>query len=103
MRQEVEQFCYQSFRGMFTDYLVDKKEKQDATLHEKVICDGCEANPIRGIRYMCSVCSDCDFCQQCEKNGVHAQHPLLKIRKEEQAPAKLICQFKNQRAHVVPQ
>lgn len=100
VRQEVEQFCYQSFRKMFTDYLVEKKEQQDAILHEKVICDGCEANPIRGIRYMCSVCSDCDFCQECEKNGVHAQHPLLKIRKEGQAPAKLICQYKSQNAHV---
>ena len=91
VRQEVEQFCYQSFRKMFTDYLVEKKEAQEATVHEKVICDGCEVNPIKGIRYMCSVCSDCDFCQDCERKGVHAQHPLLKIRKESQAPAKLIC------------
>ena len=44
---------------------------------------------------MCSVCSDTDFCGKCEKNGVHPQHPLLKIRKQAQAPTKLICQYKN--------
>jgi len=66
---------------MFTDYLVDKQIKQDATIHDKAICDGCESNPIQGIRFMCSVCSDTDFCEKCEKNGVHPQHPLLKIRK----------------------
>jgi hypothetical protein len=27
------------------------------------------------------------------RNGVHSEHALLKIRKPEQAPAKLICQF----------
>lgn len=44
---------------------------------------------------MCSVCGDTDFCQKCEREGVHSQHPLLKVRKPDQAPAKLICQYKN--------
>ena len=78
---------------MFTDYLGKKNIEQDNTVHDNVICDGCDANPITGIRYMCSVCSDTDFCQTCEKNGVHSQHPCLKIRNKSQAPAKLICQY----------
>ena len=51
--------------------------------------------PIKGIRYMCSVCSNFDICENCERNGVHAGHAMLKIRKPEFAPAKLICQYKN--------
>jgi len=47
---------------MFVKYLNDKREEQDNTVHEGVICDGCEVNPIRGIRYMCSVRGDTDFC-----------------------------------------
>jgi hypothetical protein len=37
--------------------------------------------PIRGIRYMCSVCGDYDLCENCEQAGVHAHHPMLKVRK----------------------
>ena len=96
VRQEVQDYCYTSFRKMFVDYLDDKSAEQEKTRHEGVICDGCEANPIVGVRYMCSVRSDTDFCQKCEKNGVHAQYPLLKIRKPSQAPKKLICQFKRE-------
>jgi hypothetical protein len=92
----VQEYCYTEFKKMFTDYLVNKKAKQEAVRHEKVLCDGCDANPIVGIRYMCSVCSDTDFCQNCEKRGVHSHHPLLKIRYEKQAPAKLICQYKRE-------
>jgi len=51
--------------------------------------------PIKGIRYMCSVCSNFDICENCEVKGVHNQHAMLKIRKPEIAPAKLICQYKN--------
>ena len=79
---------------MFTDYLQDKSVEQDNTRHETIICDGCGANPVIGVRFMCSVCADTDFCQTCEKNGVHNQHPLLKIRKQSQAPQKLICQYR---------
>lgn len=80
VRQEVQEYCYQSFQKMFTDYLTEKKVKQAATVHDKVVCDGCEASPINGIRYMCTVCADTDFCETCERNGVHSQHALLKIR-----------------------
>jgi hypothetical protein len=44
---------------------------------------------------MCSVCSNFDICEECEAKGVHSHHSMLKIRKPELAPAKLICQYKN--------
>lgn len=58
-------------------------------------CDGCNVNPICGIRYMCSVCGNYDLCAKCEASGVHSQHPMLKIRKPSMAPARLICQYNN--------
>jgi len=48
-----------------------------------VRCDGCNAEPIRGIRYKCSVCSNYDLCQQCETKNVHPEHPMIKIRASE--------------------
>mmetsp|Transcript_24316 Transcript_24316/g.30156 ORF Transcript_24316/g.30156 Transcript_24316/m.30156 type:complete len:170 (-) Transcript_24316:961-1470(-) len=92
IRQEVEDYCFSSFKGLFEDYMTKKLVEQEETVHEKVICDGCDANPIKGIRYMCSVEADTDYCSTCERKGIH-KHPLLKIRKPSQAPAKLICQY----------
>jgi len=40
---------------------------------------------------MCSVCTNYDICEKCESKGIHIEHPMLKIRKVSQAPAKLIC------------
>ncbi len=80
---------------MFTEHIEKKREDQDQTIHEGIACDGCNMNPIKGLRYMSSVNGDTDFCQNCERAGVHSQHPLLKVRKPSQAPAKLICQYKN--------
>lgn len=50
--------------------------------------------PVRGVRYMCSVCSNYDLCENCERAGVHAHHPMLKIRAPAHAPSKLVCQYK---------
>jgi hypothetical protein len=95
VREEVRDYCYKSFQNMFKDFLEAKRAEQAEVLHENFVCDGCEMTPIKGIRYMCSVCSNHDICETCERNGVHAGHALLKIRKPEFAPAKLICQYKN--------
>jgi hypothetical protein len=47
--------------------------------HHRVCCDGCEINPIEGVRYKCSVCEDFDLCEKCEATMEHS-HPLLKIK-----------------------
>ena len=95
VREEVREYCYKSFQGMFKEFLDKKRIEQANVLHENFVCDGCNMTPIKGIRYMCSVCSNYDICENCERNGVHAGHAMLKIRKPEFAPAKLICQYKN--------
>ena len=95
VRQEVQEYCYQSFKKMFTDKIHEKREEQDKYEHKGIACDGCDADPIVGIRYKCSVRHDTDFCQKCERSGKAGDYPLLKIRNSNQAPAKLICQYGN--------
>jgi len=95
VREEVRDYCYKSFQVMLKDFLEKKRAMQDEVEHNNYNCDGCGMNPIKGIRYMCSVCSNYDICENCERNGVHSNHAMLKIRKPEFAPAKLICQYKN--------
>lgn len=34
--------------------------------HKRVICDGCQMNPIMGVRYKCAECEDYDLCERCE-------------------------------------
>jgi len=59
------------------------RETKGEEVHTGVRCDGCSAEPIRGVRYKCSVCSNYDLCQQCETKNVHPEHPFLKIRASE--------------------
>lgn len=61
----------------------DAKDSEEGNSHQGVICDGCSASPIVGIRWKCSVCPDYDLCEACEaKGGVHdASHPLIKVVK----------------------
>jgi len=43
------------------------------------ICDSCESR-IFGIRYKCLSCPDFDLCENCtKKEGVHEDHPFLRI------------------------
>lgn len=63
--------------------LSDKKTEntQSKAVHNGVICDGCGAGPITGIRYKCTVCYDFDYCEACEeKNAVTHAHNFIKIR-----------------------
>jgi len=57
--------------------------KQNEVVHFNVTCDGCEANPIKGIRYKCNNCPNYDLCQQCyNKGGVHnSDHAFTTIDK----------------------
>jgi len=94
VREEVREYCTAQFKVMFRDHLIKKQEEQRNTVFQNVTCDGCNQSPIRGVRFMCSVCADYDLCENCERTGVHSHHPLLKIRKAEHAPSKLICQYR---------
>ena len=60
------------------------KEFYASEIHESVICDGCQLNPIKGLRFKCDVCPDYDLCQQCLQAGVTSQthasnHPLIVV------------------------
>jgi len=44
------------------------------------VCDGCEEQPIRGLRYVCTSCK-WDLCSACEAKSEHPQdHILLKVK-----------------------
>jgi hypothetical protein len=80
-----------------SDEMIEKKfnskneEKTENFVHDKIICDGCKTNPIKGIRYKCSICNDFDFCQSCEeKDGEKHGHCFIKIRDPKYAPNKII-------------
>jgi len=58
-----------------------EETKEEEVVHAGVICDGCSASPITGIRYKCANCPDYDLCQVCEtKSGLHdPSHVFLKM------------------------
>jgi len=49
--------------------------------HTGVSCSSCNAEPIVGVRYMCSVCPGVNFCEKCEVREGHEKfnHPLVKV------------------------
>lgn len=58
------------------------------TIHMHVICDKCQASPIRGIRFKCLICADFDMCMACAHEcditgasvgGHHADHTMLRL------------------------
>jgi len=56
-----------------------EKPQEEVPVHLIVKCDGCNAFPIRGIRYKCSVCRDFDFCERCEQEKEHP-HAFIKVK-----------------------
>ncbi|KAF0699026.1 Aste57867_10371 [Aphanomyces stellatus] len=49
-------------------------------VHFDVVCDGCNATPIRGTRYSSSRVPNFDLCGRCEATGRwHAYEPFLKL------------------------
>eukprot|EP01022_Parablepharisma_sp_SALTPOND_P014557 TRINITY_DN1992_c0_g1_i1.p1 TRINITY_DN1992_c0_g1~~TRINITY_DN1992_c0_g1_i1.p1 ORF type:complete len:599 (+),score=27.62 TRINITY_DN1992_c0_g1_i1:108-1799(+) len=54
-------------------------------VHTGVSCDGCQMNPIKGIRYKCAACPNYDLCESCEEKGVHKEHTFIKIKEPDQA------------------
>lgn len=92
LREEIHSYTTQTFQRLMVDYLGKRAADQQAQVHQGITCDGCQTHPVTGIRYKCSVCPDFDFCEKCEAEKPHA-HPMLKIRKAEQAPAFISCQY----------
>lgn len=64
-------------------------------VHIDVTCDACGRTNIEGARFKCAVCSDFDFCEECEKTIEHP-HPMLKIKKPNQAPIKIFTILKGE-------
>jgi len=87
VREEVREYCKSTFMGMLQDFLTQKRSEQAKVEHTRVECDGCSCAPIKGIRYKCSVCHDYDLCEVCEAKGTHPEHPMVKIRQPQHAPA----------------
>jgi hypothetical protein len=56
-------------------------ENRSMLVHTGVRCSSCQAEPIVGVRYMCSVCPAVNLCEKCEVAEGHAsfKHPLLKV------------------------
>ncbi|CAF0897368.1 unnamed protein product [Rotaria sordida] len=70
--------------------------------HESITCDGCNREPIKGLRFKCDTCSNYDLCQQCvDRNVTTKAHKLthslivLSRRVVQQIPAEDI-QIDNQ-------
>ena len=72
------------------------KPKEQNEIHYGYICDGCNAAPIKGIRYHCEQCPDYDLCEKCyasEKKTNHG-HSFQAIKKEIIPDIKLKSQAK---------
>jgi len=85
LRKEMERQCQQIFNDPPADQDQINSAAQPQSVHQRVTCDGCNVDPIVGIRYKCSVCKDFDFCSKCEESRDH-DHPFLKIYSADQAP-----------------
>lgn len=68
-----------------------KMQEQSKVIHHNFICDGCEVNPIVGVRYRCSVRPNFDLCQECEKKP--QPYPMIKIRDPQQAPLNVVVSY----------
>ena len=58
--------------------ILEKKSKY-SFVHNNIRCNGCQINPIVGIRYKCIECNDFNLCEACENTQRHP-HPLLKLK-----------------------
>jgi ZZ type zinc finger protein len=52
-------------------HIAEDQNRQHTVIHRGVRCDGCNMNPIRGIRYKCLNCPDYDICSNCDASMVH--------------------------------
>lgn len=85
--QQLEQWGQQEHQGdghQVLDLLYrigEEQAKRDGYLHRGVQCNGCNMQPIMGIRYHCANCWDFDLCEMCEAQQIHHKtHVFYKIR-----------------------
>lgn len=83
------------FAKLMADHFRDQAQAQQEVIHANIMCDECEMFPLVGIRYKSTTQADYDICDGCQRQGKHGTQVLLKIRRPEQAPHKIICQFGN--------
>jgi hypothetical protein len=68
---------------MMADHFEQKQiENEPVVIHQGIKCDGCQMDPILGVRYKCALCPNFELCCLCESKNIH-DHPMLKIRKAE--------------------
>lgn len=97
LKSEIRTYTTEIFQTLMADQVGKKATEQQSVVHPDVICDGCNMSPITGIRYKCSVCPDYDLCSKCEASNIHS-HPMLKIRRNEQAPKFIRATYSNRRS-----
>ena len=71
----------------------NSKKEENKAVHFRIICDGCNANPIIGDRFKCSVRDDYDLCAKCDALDT-SPHPFLKIKTPAQSPAAIMTILK---------
>lgn len=79
----------------FAQKMEQKKEEpkaEEKPIHQRYICDGCNAHPIVGVRYKCAVCDDFDYCEKCEEKFSEThKHPFIKIYNPQLNPSAIKC------------
>ena len=75
-------FFKRVIQGLMSGVMCQNKEKKEESnvVHQSVSCDGCNKNPLTGVRYKCSECPDFDLCEDCEAKDVHNHHVFLKLK-----------------------
>lgn len=95
LEKEVTNYCQKECKKLFLDHLNKKKVEQSKVVHN-VKCNGCGCEKIEGVRYKCTSRFDYNLCERCEENvGVDAGFAFIKIRKPDNAPIQIMCQYGN--------
>ncbi|OUM52267.1 hypothetical protein BVG19_g1440 [[Candida] boidinii] len=62
-------FSSNSSRENILHVLDSKDSFKSATIHSGIRCDGCNTDPIIGLRFKCFKCYDLDLCEDCHSKG----------------------------------
>lgn len=69
-----------------SEFKSQKKEKKEEELSEhNAICNGCNCQKIKGIRYKCVTCPSFNYCEKCESkidedNNFFHEHPFYMLK-----------------------